>query len=93
MLLKAKAAGMESLEFRRKMEREMRFKLVLHDSDALFNIIDQQRQDQAVIEANDAARRQKQRGMTLHRCLLRAPSYRAMLLTNPTEARAPRPLG
>ena len=49
---------MESLEFRRKMEREMRFKLVLHDSDALFNIIDQQRQDQAVIEANDAARRQ-----------------------------------
>ena len=31
----------------------------MHDPDALFNIIDQQRRDQAVIEANDAARRQR----------------------------------
>ena len=30
----------------------------MHDPDALFNIIDQQRRDQAVFEANDAARRQ-----------------------------------
>ena len=30
----------------------------MHDHDALFNIIDQQRRYQAVIEANDAARRQ-----------------------------------
>ena len=37
----------------------MRFNLVVHDPDALFNIIDQQRRDQAVIEANDAARRQR----------------------------------
>ena len=37
----------------------MRFNLVAHDPDALFNIIDQQRRDQAVIEATDAARRQK----------------------------------
>ena len=36
----------------------MRIHLVVHDPDALFNIIDQQRQNQAVIEANDAARRQ-----------------------------------
>ena len=36
----------------------MRFHLVVHDPDALFNIIDQQRRDRAVIEANDAARRQ-----------------------------------
>ena len=36
----------------------MRFNLVVHDPDVLFNIIDQQRRDQAVIEANDAARRQ-----------------------------------
>ena len=35
----------------------MSFNLVVHDPDALF-IIDQQRQDKAVIEANDAARRQ-----------------------------------
>ena len=34
----------------------MRFNLVVHDPDALFNIINQQRLDQAVIEANDAAR-------------------------------------
>ena len=36
----------------------MRFNLVVHGPDALFNIIDQQRRGQAVIEANDAARRQ-----------------------------------
>ena len=30
----------------------------MHDPDALFNIIDQQRRDQAVFEAHDAARRQ-----------------------------------
>ena len=35
----------------------------------------------------------RQRGVTLYRWLLRGPSYRAMLLTNPTEARVPRPLG
>ena len=51
-------AGIEPLEVRRKVERETRFNLVVHDPDALFNIIDQQRRDQAVIEANDAARRQ-----------------------------------
>ena len=36
------ATGIEPLEFRRKVEREMRFNLVVHDHDALFNIIDQQ---------------------------------------------------
>ena len=49
MLVEAIAAGMEALEFRRKVESEMRFNLVVHDPDALFNIIDQQRRDQAVI--------------------------------------------
>ena len=56
-LVEAIAEGIEPLEFRRKVEREMSFNLVVHDPDALF-IIDQQRQDKAVIEANDAARRQ-----------------------------------
>ena len=37
----------------------MRFNLVVHDPDALFSMIDQQRRDQAVIEADDAARRQR----------------------------------
>ena len=58
MLVEAISAGIEPLEFRRKVEREMRFNLVVHDLDSLFNIIYQQRRDQAVIEANDAARRQ-----------------------------------
>ena len=38
MLVEAIAAGMEALEFRRKVESEMRFNLVVHDPDALFNI-------------------------------------------------------
>ena len=57
MLVGAISAGIEPLEFRRKVKREVRFNLVVHDPDALFNIIDLQRRDQAVIEANDAARR------------------------------------
>ena len=57
-LLEAIAAAIEQFEFRHKVEREMRFNLVVHDPNALFNIIDQQRRDQAVIEANDAAHRQ-----------------------------------
>ena len=42
MLVEAISAEIDPLEFRRKMEREMRFNLVVHDHDALFNIIDQQ---------------------------------------------------
>ena len=60
VLVEAIAAGIEPLEFRRKVQSEMRFNLVVHEPDALFNIIDQQRQDQAVIEVNDAARRQRE---------------------------------
>ena len=51
------SAGKEPLEFHCKVEREKRFNFVVRDPDALFNIIDQQRRDQAAIEANDAARR------------------------------------
>ena len=36
----------------------MRFDLVTHDPDELFSIIAKQQRDQAVIEANDAVRRQ-----------------------------------
>ena len=46
VLVEAISAGIEPQEFRRKVEREMRFNLVVHDPDALlFNIIDQQRRD------------------------------------------------
>ena len=48
----------EPLEFRRKVERKMRFDLVTPDPDALFSIIAKQQRDQAVIEANDAVHRQ-----------------------------------
>ena len=58
MLVEAIAAGIEPLGFRRKMEKKMRFDLVTHDPDALFNIIAKQQQDQAIIEANYAERRQ-----------------------------------
>ena len=41
VLVEAISAGMEPLEFRRKVQSEMRFNVVVHDPDALFNIIDQ----------------------------------------------------
>ena len=58
VLLEAIAAGIKPLEFCRKVESEMRLNLVMYDPDALFNIIDPQLWDQAVIDANDAVRRQ-----------------------------------
>ena len=51
VLVEAISAGTEPLEFRRKVEREMRFNLVVHDPDALFNIIDHQLQDHALIDS------------------------------------------
>ena len=40
VLVEAMAAGIEPLEFRRKVKRDIRFNLVVHDPDALLNIID-----------------------------------------------------
>ena len=40
----------------------MRFDLVTHDPGAMFNIITKQQRTQAVIEANDAGRRQTAKG-------------------------------
>ena len=62
VLVEAIAAKIQPLEFRRKVEREMRFNLVVHGTDAVFNIVDRQQQNQAVIESNDAARRQTTAG-------------------------------
>ena len=87
VLIKAIAAGIEPLEFRRKVEREMRLNLVVHDPDALFNIIDQQRRDRAVIEVNDAARRQKAAQRDARSVDAAERTCRALLLTNSTEAR------
>ena len=49
VLVEAIAAGIEPLEFRHKVERELSFNLVVRAPDALFNIIDEQQRDQAVI--------------------------------------------
>ena len=59
VLVEEIAAGIEPLEVHRRVESDTRFNLVVHDPDALFNIIDQQRRHQAVFEANDDARRQR----------------------------------
>ena len=58
VLVEAIATGIEPLEFRRKVEKKMRFDLTTHDPDALLSIIVKRQWDQAVIEANDAERRQ-----------------------------------
>ena len=87
VLVEAIAARIEPLEFCREVERETRLNLVVHDLDALFNIVDQQRRNQAVIEANDTAR------VTLDWWPLWRLSSRAMLLSTTTQARGPRTLG
>ena len=58
VLVEATAAAIEQLEFRRKVENNMRFHLVTHDPGTLFNIIAKQQQHPAATEANDAERRQ-----------------------------------
>ena len=93
VLIEAISAGIEPIEFRRKVASEMGFNLVVHDPDALFNIIDQQRRDQAVIEANDAARRQRATQRDATSVAAAETSCRTMLLTNTTGISVPRPLG
>ena len=57
VLFEAIAAGIEPLEFRRRVEKMTRL-ISTHDPGALFNIIAMQQRDQAIVEANDAERRQ-----------------------------------
>ena len=49
--VEAIAAAIEPIELRRKVEKEMRYNLIVHDPDALFNIIDHQLQDHALIDS------------------------------------------
>ena len=56
VLVEAMAAGIEPLEFRRKVEKKMRFDLVTHDPNALFNIVAKHERYQAAVEASDAER-------------------------------------
>ena len=52
VLAEAIPAGIELVQFRRKVEHKMRFDFVAHDPDALFNTIARQQRDQAVIDAS-----------------------------------------
>ena len=56
LLVKAIASGLEPIECHRKLKKGARFKVLVHDTEALFDVIDQRRQNQAVIGAKDAAR-------------------------------------
>ena len=79
VLLEVRAAGIEPLEFRRKVDKKLRFVLVTHDPDVLINITATQQRDHAVIEANDDVRRQTAQVLTLGRWLLRGTSRRGVL--------------
>ena len=71
----------------------MRFNLVVHDPDALFIIIDQQRQDQALIEAKDSARRQTVTRRDARSVAAAGTKLQDNAADKPAEARVPRPLG
>ena len=64
----------------------------MHDHDALFNIIDQQRRDQAVMEANDAARRQTAKGHEAKSVAAAETKLHGRATDQNDEARVPRPL-
>ena len=93
MLVEAISERMEPLEFRRKVERQMRFKLVVHDPDALFHTIDQKRRDQAVIEANDAARWQTPARRDSRSVAAAGPKLQGNAFDKSVASRVPRPLG
>ena len=92
-LVEAIAAGIEPIEFRRKVYKKIRFNLVTHDPDALFSISTKQQRNQAVIEANDAARRQNE-NLCDARSVAAAGTkpHLDVLLTSTTNARVLRPL-
>ena len=58
VLVEGIVVGIEPLEVRRNVEKNMRFDLVTNAPDALFNTIAKQQRDQAVRDANGTERRQ-----------------------------------
>ena len=92
VLVEAIAAVSEPLEFRRKVERKMRFGLVTHDPDTIFSIIGEQQRDQAVIEANSAVCRQTAKGRGARSVAAAGTKLQEVLLTSTIYARVPRPL-
>ena len=88
VLVETIAAEIEPPELRRKVEKKMRFDLVTHDPDALFNNIVKQQRDQAVVEANDAERRQTAKRRDARS--VAGPSRWEVLLTSTSHAGVPR---
>ena len=93
VLVEAIAEGREPLKFRRKVAKETRFNLVVDTPDTMFNIIDQQRRDQAVIEANDAARRQTATRRDARLVAAAGTKLQGNAADNTTDARVQRPRG
>ena len=77
-------------EFRRKVERKMRFDLVKHDPDALLSIIVKQHKDQAVVEANDAERRQTAKQRDARSVAVAGTKPQGSAVTSTTHVRVPR---
>ena len=71
----------------------MRFNLVVLNPDALFNVIDQRRRDQAVIEANEAARRQTATRRNARTVAAAGTKLHGSTADETTEARVPRQVG
>ena len=89
-LVEAIAAGIEPLEFSRKVEKKTRFDLVTHDPDAMFNIIAKQQRDKAVAETKDAERRQTAKRRDPRSVAAAGPIRRELVPTGTTHARVPR---
>ena len=83
-LVGAIAAGIEPLESRRKVGREMQF--------YPFKINDKQQRNKAVIEANDAVHRQTPKRRDAKSVAAAGTTRRKMLLVSTTHTRVPRPL-
>ena len=92
VLVEAIAAGVEPLEFRRTVERKMRFNLVTIEPNALLNIVAKQRRDKKALRQTMLNVGKRKNGVTLGRWLLRGPSRKEVLLTTTTHVRVPRPL-
>ena len=72
----------------------MRFNLVVHDPDTLFNIIEKQRRDQALIEGNDAARRQTSKRHDVRSVAAAGTKLQGSAADeHDANVRVPRPLG
>ena len=92
-MVAATAAAIDPFEVRHKVVKDVRFNLVGHDPDVLFNIIDQQQRDQGVIDANDAARRQTATRRDARSVAAAEIKLQGTAAESTTESRLPTPLG